>query len=260
MYRAFVALTFLFAFDEAGASEPGVPDFSRVSIEVHSVRRGTYAPEAELELHNNSDQVLFFSGYSVSSPVYSRQCVTNSESRNDDMGWCGTGLQTLSIDPGQRIEFLATLCFDSDATKVGLKLRARRGEAGATLWSPAIASPQRGDSDPMPSFDKFGASQQAFTHLKETGAAGALGKTLKLEPPQVSAFRVRSDEATECVPPGDYVLVQYHYMDRAAGGPNSIFYELPVSPKLRWIGDLSATSLNEAIDAFRAGALCRKPQ
>jgi hypothetical protein len=259
--RALVALAVLLAAggEAAAIDASSPPDFSRISLEILSARRGASGPEAEAELHNDSDQVLFFAGYSASSPAYTRQCVASSESSNGDMGWCGNGLEAQTVDPGQRLRFTAKLCLNGDATKIGLTLSARQGEAGETLWSQGIPLPQRSDSDPMPVFDEFGAGQEAFRHLRETGAIGALGKTWKMEKPRVAGFQVKSHEATNCVSPGDYVLVQYEYVDKPADGPNSIVYELLISRKLKWVGDLTAMSRDEAIAAFRAGAVCKGP-
>jgi hypothetical protein len=249
------------AFSKADAADTSAgtkTDLAGVSLVTLHSRRGELGPEAELELINATDHPLYFHG-GVSAPDYSQHCLEDGKWGDDNMGRCGTGEEPHAppiLAPGQHIRFTAHLCREAEATQITVDLAVRPGERDEVFVSASIPMPPRTDSDPLPNYDDFEATREAFRHLRERGALGALGKTWKLEAPHVGKFRVTSVEATECVPAGDYVVVQYAYIDQPAEGPNSIVYELPISRKLRWVGDLSAMSMDEAIALFRKGTLC----
>jgi hypothetical protein len=246
----------------AGESNPTVAgqealDFPDVSIVWLKTAPGSLDP-ATLELRNRSVQAVLYGGYSASGVSYSRQCLRNGEWHDDkSMGWCGVGLETQTLPAGEKVQFEAKLCPDGSGTRIGLGVRTAAHQR-EVVWSEPITPPTLASADPLPEFhfDEHEATAQAFRRLRERDAMGELGKTWKMQPPRVAGLQVSAAEAGECVPAGRYVIAQYQYIDRPGGGPNSIVFEVPYTNEWKWVGDLSAASLDEAIADFRAGTLC----
>jgi hypothetical protein len=241
---------------DAGQEALHLPDVSIVSLETNL---GSLGPEAKLELRNGSVQPVLYGGYSATAVSYSRQCLRNGEWHEDkSMGWCGVGLETQTLPAGKKVQFEAKLCPDGSGTRIGLGVGTTAHQRGEVVWSEPITPPTFASADPLPEFhfDEHEATAQAFRRLRERDAMGELGKTWKMQPPRVAGLQVSAAEAGECVPAGRYVIAQYQYIDRPAGGPNSIVFEVPYTNEWKWVGDLSAASLDEAIARFRGGVLC----
>ena len=236
------------------------PDLSHVSLVMVTSKQGAAHPEAELLLRNASDKPLFYAGYSADAPVYQRQCLAADQWKDGDMGWCGNGMETQTLEPGQQVRFRATLCSDSNATKIGLAIATIGDEPGEVLWSAEIRPPPFASSGRMPEFpfDDVAASRKAMEVLRTVGAVGNLGTTWKLERPEVAGVQVSDAEAKACPGAGRYIIVRYEYMDQPAGGPNSIVFEVASPRTETWQrrGMLTSMSMDDAIAQFRDGLHC----
>jgi hypothetical protein len=240
-------------------SGQGKPDLSGVSIVSIETTLGGHGPEAKLELRNRSTQSVTYGGYSASAVSYSRQCLRNGEWQDDkSMGWCGVGLEAQTLPAGDKVQFEARLCPDGSGTRIGLGIGTPAQQRGEVVWSEPITPPTFADADPLPEFhfDEHEATSQAFRRLRERNAIGELGKTWKMQPPRVAGLQVSGAQAGECLPAGRYVIAQYQYLDKPGGGPNSIVFEVPYTNEWKLVGELSASSMDEAIAYFRAGKLC----
>lgn len=261
---AFVAMILAAALSgNAGAANAAAtdrPDLSQVSLMMVTSKQGAARPEAELLLSNASDKSLFYAGYSADSPAYRRQCLAADQWKDGDMGWCGNGMETQTLEPGQQVRFRATLCSDSDTTKVGLAIATTEDEPGEVLWSDEIRPPTFTSSGRMPEFpfDEIAASRKAMEVLRTVGAVGNLGTTWKLERPEVAGVRVSEADAKACPGAGRYIIVRYEYVDPPAGGPNSIVFEAPSPRPESWQrrGMLTSMSMDDAIGQFRDGLPC----
>lgn len=244
----------------ANAAATDKPGLSHVSLVMVTSKQGVAHPEAELLLSNASDKSLFFAGYSADSPVYQRQCLAADQWKNGDMGWCGNGMETQTLEPGQQVRFHATLCSDSNATKIGLAIAAIEDEPGEVLWSDEIRPPPFTSSGRMPDFpfDEGAATRKAMEVLRTIGAVGNLGTAWRFEKPEVAGVQVSDTEAKECPGAGRYIIVRYEYVDQPAGGPNSIVFEAPSPRSESWQrrGMLTSMSMDDAIAQFRDGRHC----
>lgn len=244
----------------ANAAATDQPDLSQVSLVMVTSKQGAARPEAELLFSNASDKPLFYAGYSADNPAYRRRCLATDQWKNGEMGWCGNGMETRTLEPGNQVRFRATLCSDANATKIGLAIATIEDEPGEVLWSDEIRPPPFTSSGRMPEFpfDEIAASREAMEVLKSIGAVGNLGTRWKLEKPEVAGVQVSDADAKACAGAGRYIIVRYEYVDQPAGGPNSIVLEAPSPRPESWQrrGMLTSMSMDDAIAQIRDGLHC----
>ncbi|HXC52664.1 MAG TPA: hypothetical protein VN634_17405 [Candidatus Limnocylindrales bacterium] len=145
------AVVFLFAAPSndatAFADESDVPSAraqpTRVSVESLGVRYDDNGAHAELEIRNAGKQAITYGGYSSTSPAYRTQCFTNGSWKDEAEGWCGNGLETQTLRPGQKIRFTAPLCPFPQSTKIGVVVGTPQDKAGQPVWSEAIVEKVR---------------------------------------------------------------------------------------------------------------------
>jgi hypothetical protein len=77
---------------------------------------------------NRGKAAVEFRGFAADSPMYQREKLVDGRWKKDPLGWCGTGLQDLSLRPGKSMQFQTS--FERD----GQSYRFRFGE-------PAIVTP-----------------------------------------------------------------------------------------------------------------------
>jgi len=130
--------TLLGGHSYGGATEVVVPalDVSKVSLVfVRFVEDGA---GAEMELRNADQRSFNFAGYGPSSPAYAKQCRAGETWTEEDSGWCGTGMETQQLDPGDTRRFTASLCLGQQPSKIGVSLRELGTRSRNTLWSEEI--------------------------------------------------------------------------------------------------------------------------
>ena len=105
------------------------PIASDVICELVSVENGTdgYAT-ATFRASNHGKTSVAFRGFAADSPMYVREKLKDGSWRKDPLGWCGTGLQDLRLEPGKSMQFQTS--FERD----GQSYRFRFGD-------PAVVTP-----------------------------------------------------------------------------------------------------------------------
>ena len=84
------------------------------------------------QLKNRGKTSVQFEGFAADSPMYQREKLVDDRWKKDPLGWCGTGLQDLSLRPGKSMQFQTT--FERD----GQSYRFRFGEPA--IVTPAVSS------------------------------------------------------------------------------------------------------------------------
>ena len=56
-------------------------------------------------LTNSTEAPIEFSGYGPTSPLYGMDCLREDGWQEQPVGWCGTGLATQTLAPGQQTTF-----------------------------------------------------------------------------------------------------------------------------------------------------------
>jgi hypothetical protein len=132
---AVLALTQAAVLITAGMARAGsAPD----ELSVRVVGDSSDPREVELELHNAGSKGVSHAGYGPNDVVYVRQCLEDGAWKDDDPGWCGTGMETQSLQPGATKRFTARLCDHQRATKIGVSVSTIDEKAHTTVWSPQI--------------------------------------------------------------------------------------------------------------------------
>ena len=114
-----------------GASDPETaPIASEVTCELVSVEPGAdgYAT-ATFRATNRGKTPISFRGFAPDTPMYEREKLKDKRWKKDPLGWCGTGLQDLSLRAGKSMQFQTS--FERD----GQSYRFRFGD-------PAIVTPE----------------------------------------------------------------------------------------------------------------------
>jgi hypothetical protein len=133
----------VFAEEAAAPSTRPRADLQGVSVKSLGIKYGENGAVAELELQNDSTQPITYSGYSPNSPSYIKQCLVHDIWKEEKMGWCGDGLATRTLRPGQRMGFSTQPCPFPQSTKIGLIVGTQQDRTGRPVWSDAITEKAR---------------------------------------------------------------------------------------------------------------------
>jgi hypothetical protein len=95
------------AAPSAGGSYPqDAPIASDVLCELVSVETSADGlATATFRAMNRGQSAIEFRGFAADSPMYVREKLVDGRWEKDPLGWCGTGLQDLSLRPGQSMAF-----------------------------------------------------------------------------------------------------------------------------------------------------------
>ena len=140
MQRIVLSILILLSVSGCGGSymdlDAGTQPPPGMSLSVLELRESEHGLDVELILRNDSTVPLTYSGYSLSQPVFSHQYLTRVAWVSPVYLLCGTGLQEVSLRPGEQVKVMAR------AYAPNRLQRLRIGIASATdryvVWSPII--------------------------------------------------------------------------------------------------------------------------
>ena len=113
----------------SGPDPETVPIATEVLCELVSVEPNSDGlASATFRATNRGKASVEFRGFAADSPMYEREKLRDGRWQKDPLGWCGTGLQDLSLKPGKSMQFQTS--FERD----GQSYRFRFGD-------PAIVTP-----------------------------------------------------------------------------------------------------------------------
>jgi len=92
----------------------------------------------EFEVANNLLEPAQYYGYSEESPIFLRSVMSDTGWVMKGLGWCGTGLYKISLNPSQSIHIKVPKPEEYDTWRVGIQFYFESDEEGHIIWSEAL--------------------------------------------------------------------------------------------------------------------------
>ena len=89
--------------------------------------------EGTATLTNGTGVPIYYQGYAVDSPVFSRESWDGGNWQAEPVGWCGTGLSRQTLPAGKKATFAANP--PADAARWRLVMTVQRAEGEARMYS-----------------------------------------------------------------------------------------------------------------------------
>ena len=112
--RALQALLVSVAFcwsTSASAESLGVENSNVVGVAFHKYVKEKWGWDTQFTVTNCSERPLWFSGYSLQSPLYVTEDLVGKQWRPSDGGWCGNGVRRRRLAPHTAIQFVVPMCY-----------------------------------------------------------------------------------------------------------------------------------------------------
>ena len=141
-FRVLIAVA-LFCFCRVGVAQQSTNE-QAVGITFHRFVFHKDYWSAEFAVSNRTSRSVWFMGYTYTNPIYSIQYMDNGQWSEDQMGWCGNGMERLEFST--HASFALQVPVDSSGSnktfRVGIACSSKKkyGEKTVTTyWSDKIA-------------------------------------------------------------------------------------------------------------------------
>ena len=130
MLRCLIALAVTASFVAAETPNPPVPQLSLGS-------------DDSVTLTNSTEAAIEFLGYGPTSPLYGMDYLREGSWQEQAFGWCGTGLATQTLAPGQQATFQVHGPNEPVNWRISLNYRV----TGTKAWLPVHSNPRHPIAD-----------------------------------------------------------------------------------------------------------------